>query len=222
MSKANILIVEDDLISANYLKKLLHINNFNVVDIVDNASDAISAFKEHKPDVILMDIMLYGPTSGCELALEIRRFDLHVIIIFLSAHSDEKMIDYALSANAYSYLLKPYRDNDILSTIKMALHLKKEPHKQDNIALKNGYEYALKSKTLSQNTLEIPLSNKLSQLIHLLVRNRGYSVSNEQIASVLSQRDYSINNIRSIIHRLKVKYPDLEIHSISKKGYVIY
>jgi len=222
MPTANILIVEDDLISAHYLKKILSENSLNVIAIADNATEALKIFKQSKPDLILMDIMINGNVSGCELALDIRRFDLDVIIIFLSAYSDEKMLEYALSASAYSYLLKPYRDNDILSTIKMALHLRREPSFQNIISLKNGYEYNIQEKKLSQNSFEIPLSEKFSQLLDILVRNRGNSVSSEQIASKLSQKDYSINNIRSIIHRLKAKYPDLEIHNISKKGYVIY
>ncbi len=222
--KANVLIIEDDLISAYYLKKILQKNDFNVIDIVDNAIDAIKIFKKTQPDIILMDIMLCGNISGCELAIDIRHIDLKVIIIFLSAFSDDNMIEYALSANAYSYLLKPYRDVDILNTMKMALQFRLNTPTQTNqkISLKNGYEYNIKLQKLYLNNQETILSEKLLALVNLLARNRGQSISYEQISHTLWQREQNINTIRSIVHRLKRKLPNLEVHSNSKRGYVIY
>jgi len=224
VSKINILIVEDDYISAEYLKKLLLENKLDVIDNVDNAKDALSICKNNTINLILMDIMIKGNISGCELALTLRQLKHTMPIIFLSAYSSEQMIEYALCANAYSYLLKPYRDTEIISTIKMALQLKSKSNKEDDtkILLKNNYLVDVKKEKIYKQSQEIFLSEKLLKLIILLAKNRGSSISNEQISLSVWGNIQNINTIRALIHRLKRKLPDLDIHNINKNGYVIY
>lgn len=60
-----ILIVEDELIPAEYLKTLLESKGWCVVGIVDNAVDTLKSVKKHNPDLILMDIMINDAKSGC-------------------------------------------------------------------------------------------------------------------------------------------------------------
>ena len=224
MKNNKILVVEDDLISAAFLKKLCTREGFEVCGIADNAPDAVKIIRAEKPNLILMDIMIKGPISGCELAMEVRGFDKEVIIIFISAYSSDEMIEYALDSKAYSYLLKPYRDVEIISTIKLAL---KEEAFKDNtrveiIECKNGYSYDDGLEKIYHYGKEIFLTQKLSMLFGLLAKNRGASVSYEQIENLLWGERKSINTVRAIAHRLKQELTDLELHSVSKVGYVLY
>jgi len=221
--KHNILIVEDDLLSASYLKKLCNEHGFTVTDIVSNAKDALRVIKKSTIDLILMDIMIEGPLSGCELAMHIRSFNKEVIIVFLTAYTSEEMISYALDVKAYSYLIKPYRDVEIISTVRMALHDHSTTYKTTQehiIECKNGFKLDTRTKQIYHHSQELFLSTKLHTLLVILMRHRGTSLSYEQIAHEI---DYPhINTLRSSIHRLKMKLPSLDLHAVPKVGYVLY
>jgi DNA-binding response OmpR family regulator len=171
-----------------------------------------------------MDIMIEGSLSGCELAMQIRAYDKNVIIIFVTAYTSEEMIAYALDAKAYSYLLKPYRDVEIISTIQMAIGSvsKMQRHSNDTIECKNGYRLNTKTKKIYHYTREIILNEKLYLLIKLLIKNKGTSISYQQIEESIYDGSININTLRSDIYRLKQKLPELDLHSISKTGYVLY
>jgi len=225
MNDVTILIVEDDLIAGEYLESICTKHDLNVCASVDNAKDALAICKKQKPTVILMDIMIKGPISGCELAMQIRAFNKDVIIIFITAYTSEEMIEYALDANAYSYLLKPYRDIEIISTIKMSLRDYKKPketQEESNIVCKNGFKYDTKKNKLYQYNHELILSHKLLLLVQLLAKYRGSSVSYEQISHAIWGEPKNINTLRAIIHRLKTQLPELELHIVPKSGYVLY
>ncbi|SFV69328.1 Two-component hybrid sensor and regulator [hydrothermal vent metagenome] len=226
MDGVNILIVEDDLIAGAYLEKICTEKGFIICDSCDNGKEALDACKRHKPTVILMDIMIKGSMSGCDLAMQIRAFNTEVIIIFITAYTSDEMIDYALDTNAYSYLLKPYRDVEILSTIQMSLHDKKlslgNEKKNQYIFCKHGFKYDIENHKFYGGKHEIPLSKKLLLLVALLSKHKGTSVSYEQINHALWGEMQNINTLRAVVHRLKHKIPELEVHTVSKGGYVLY
>ena len=220
----NILIVEDDLISANYLKKICLQHNFTVVAIVSHAEEALKVLKHEDVSLILMDIMIEGSVSGCELAMNIRTFNQKVVIIFMTAYTSEEMIQYALDAKAYSYLLKPYRDVEIISTIQMALNIRLSPSlKPSNfIECKNGFKLDTKTGKIFHHTQELFLTEKLQLLIKLLMHNKGSCVSYEEITAKIYDGIQNLNTLRSHVHRIKTKLPELDLHSVSKTGYVLY
>ena len=221
----NILIVEDDLISAAYLKKLCKEHAFTVVDITSNAKDTIKAMKSNTIELVLMDIMIDGGISGCELAMQIRGFNKEVIIIFLTAYTSEEMVSYALNAKAYSYLLKPYRDVEIISTIKMALrnnmHLSHKEH-SEYIECKNGFKLYKKTGKIFHHSEELYINEKYHLILKLLIKNKSNCVSYEQLYRITNEKIINLNTLRSTIHRLKTKLPELELHAVSKVGYVLY
>lgn len=223
MKTYNILIIEDDLLSASYLSKLCTKAGFHIINIVSNAKEATDILKTENVDLILMDIMIDGSISGCELAMQIRSYNKEVIIIFLTAYTSEEMITYALDAQAYGYLLKPYRDVEIISTIKMALNQNIKPMIENAyIECKNGFKLNQKTGQLYLYSDEIFLSQKLHNILILLFKNKGSCVSYTQIAESVYDNDENINTIRSSIHRIKTKLPNLDLHSVAKNGYVLY
>jgi len=222
--KHNILIVEDDLISASYLKKICVQNDLSVIKIVSHAEEALNILKNKEVSLILMDIMIEGSVSGCELAMQIRSFNQNVVIIFITAYTSDEMIQYALDSKAYSYLLKPYRDVEIISTIQMALNIRtSQTVKKNNfIECKNGFKLDIKTHKIYHHSQELFLSKKVHMLLQLLIQNKGACVSYEEMTETIYNGIHNINTLRSNIHRLKEKLPDLELHSVSKTGYVLY
>ena len=228
MKTKKILIVEDELLSAKYLKTILEKNNFLVIDIIETGKQAIQTVKRLQPDLILLDVMLKDNISGCEVAEKIESFS-DAIIIFLSAYDDEEMLEYALKVDAYSYLMKPYRDAEIIMTVKMALnHQNKERQSAEEnksdpnlVHLCHGYIFNKKDNILSKNNRDIYLGDKGILLVKLLCENINHIVSNEQICRYIYQKDINPNTLKSLVRRVR-KVTDMDlIKNINSYGYKI-
>ncbi len=226
MGKKTIFIVEDDLLSAEYLKEFLVNDGYEILNIVDSGEEAIQACKTIHPDILLMDIMLKGKLSGCEAAVQIKHFHPECKIIFLTAFSEPEMIDYAVESKAYAYLMKPYREKEILATIKMVLKqdaissIKKG--EDDLISLKNHFFFDSKQRRLYRNEEVIPLTSKKTKLIELLAKNKNNTVSNEQICLYVWNELKSNSTLRSLIHRFRSAINDDIITNINGVGYGVF
>ncbi len=225
MKKKNtILIVEDDLLSAEYLKEILIKENYDVLDILDTGEEAIKKCKTIQPDILLMDIMLKGHMSGCEAAVEITHFHPECKIIFLTAYAEPEMIDYAVESKACAYLMKPYREKEILATLKLALMQNPTfPTEKDlsQIQLKNNFVFNNQQQSLHKENKEIPLSSKKLRLIELLAKNKNTTVSNEQICMYVWGEMKSNSTLRSLIHRFRSVVGDDIITNVNGVGYSI-
>jgi hypothetical protein len=121
MDNTTILIVEDENIVALDLQQRLLNLGYRVAGRATMAIEAIEKAAESRPNLVLMDIRLKGNLDGISAADQIRsRFDIPVI--FLTAYSDETTFERAKLTEPHGYLLKPFEDNDLHTTIQMALY----------------------------------------------------------------------------------------------------
>jgi PAS domain S-box-containing protein len=121
MGKARILIVEDEAVVAENLEMAISDVGYDVVGRAASADDAINAAIEHKPDLILMDIVLIGNKTGIDASYEIKE-KLDIPIIFLTAYSDLEFIDRAKNTEPYAYIVKPFQEAQLFASIEMALY----------------------------------------------------------------------------------------------------
>lgn len=115
------LIVEDDPSSAFILQKILARGHFQVAGTVSSGEQARKLVEELMPDLLLMDINIPGEHDGVDTAEKILR-DHDLPLIYLTAFSDEATIERARRTAPFAYLLKPYREKEVLITIEMALY----------------------------------------------------------------------------------------------------
>ena len=225
-----ILIVEDDVMPAHYLRDLLTTNGHEVVAIVDRGARAIEAAEAQSPDLILMDVMLKDAISGAEAAERIHQKNPELLIVFLTAYSDQEMIDYAVRSAAFSYLLKPYRDNEILATLSLAasqLEAVKQDaitaieRRQDRIALVGGYSYSLVHKRLYHQEQEVPLAQKELRLINTLCQNQRVTLEIDVLIRQIWGEPKGGQILRSLIHRIRGKTTPALIQNTSRFGYRI-
>lgn len=139
-SKQRILVVEDEAITALNLKYDLEDLGYEVLDTVDNGTEAIEKSDELFPDIVLMDIGLKGNMDGIEAANEIS--EMGIPIIFLTANTDEHTAFDALKTAPYGYLSKPYSIKDLELTIGMVVRKHEEDIKtiiktEDKVSEKN-------------------------------------------------------------------------------------
>jgi two-component system cell cycle sensor histidine kinase/response regulator CckA len=119
--QAGVLIVEDDGLIAAGLQSVLTRLGYVVLAVVASGEDAVQQAAETRPDLVLMDIRLTGELDGIAAAEQIRtRFD--VPVVYLTAHTDEDLLQRAKITEPYSFLVKPVRKEGLLATIEMALY----------------------------------------------------------------------------------------------------
>ena len=120
MREARILVVEDEALVALHLEQRLQMLGHSVVSTAFSGTDALEQTAAHLPDLVLMDINLGRGISGIEAAQQINRvFDIPVV--FVTAHSDDAILQKANAAGPYGYVLKPFEDSALRVTIEIAL-----------------------------------------------------------------------------------------------------
>ncbi|MEE8480581.1 MAG: response regulator, partial [Desulfobacterales bacterium] len=124
MTKANIMIVEDEVLIAQEIKISLEGMGYGVTSIVKSGEQTIEKAVQDSPDLILMDIKLHGRMDGIETA-ELIQSRLGIPVIFLTAFDDDDKIERAKLTMSYGYIIKPFRDRDLKVTIQMALYAAK-------------------------------------------------------------------------------------------------
>ncbi|MFN8458305.1 MAG: response regulator [Anaerolineae bacterium] len=121
MSKPQIMVVEDEGIVALSLQTHLKSFGYEVPVVVASGEEAIRYVRIIQPDLILMDIRLDGSMDGIEAAANIRSY-VDIPIIYLTANSDEETLQRAKITEPYGYLLKPFEERELHTTIETALY----------------------------------------------------------------------------------------------------
>ena len=121
MAKTSVLVVEDEGIVAKDIQNSLKKLGYNVPSVENTGEDAIDAAGLHRPDLGLMDIMLKGQISGIEAADQIRK-RYEIPVIFLTAYADESTLSKARVTEPYGYIIKPFKEIDLHTSIEMALY----------------------------------------------------------------------------------------------------
>ena len=134
MSKARILIVEDEAIIAMEIESGLQSLGYEVTSVVNTGDKALQKTEEDKPDLILMDIRIQGDKDGIETA-EIIRNKFGIPVIFSTAYLDEERIERAKITMPFGYVLKPIQERDLKVTLEMALYVSKGDNERKRTAI---------------------------------------------------------------------------------------
>ncbi|MBT8340886.1 MAG: response regulator [Desulfatitalea sp.] len=127
-----ILIVEDDNHVATVLAARLQSMGYMVCAMARTGTAAVRNALAQKPDLILMDILLEGDMNGIEAA-ELITNQMNVPIVFITCLSEEPLLDRAVTANAFGYILKPYDRSELRYTVEIALVKSKAAREHDRL-----------------------------------------------------------------------------------------
>jgi len=125
MPGAQVLIVEDDRITAEDIRLSLGDLGYSVLGIASSGEEAIKKAQELRPDLVLMDIVLKGNMDGIEAAEQIRAA-LNIPVVYLAAaYMGGKTLERARITEPFGYISKPFEEDKLGSGIEMALHKRK-------------------------------------------------------------------------------------------------
>ena len=121
MPQASILIVEDERIVATDIRQRLTSVGYTVVGIASTGDEAIEMTERTSPELVLMDITLKGEMDGVQAAATILS-QRDIPILYLTAHADSGTLERVKSTGPFGYILKPFDERDLLTTVEMALY----------------------------------------------------------------------------------------------------
>ena len=127
MSKAQIMIVEDDTIAAKRLERSVENMGFSVISTANSGEQAIRELDSIHPDLIIIDIMLQGEMDGIDVVEEINSV-FRVPVIYLTAHNDDCVFDRAKKTNPVGFIVKPFRDDELQRMIALGIYRYRTGH----------------------------------------------------------------------------------------------
>ncbi len=120
MAQEKILIVDDEVVVAEDIRRQLRSLGYAVVGVVSSGSEAVHLAGAHRPDLILMDVKLKGPMDGIDAARTIHA-QYGIPVIYLTAFSDEDTLERARQTLPLAYLIKPFVSSDLRAALELAL-----------------------------------------------------------------------------------------------------
>lgn len=118
--KEKILIVEDQFVEADYLRLMLKKSGYEVCEIARSVAEALEIIQKDKPALVIVDIFLKGKLTGIDLAKKLKEDD--IAFIYLSANSNEATLTAAKATEPYGFLVKPFREKDLLVALEIAFY----------------------------------------------------------------------------------------------------
>lgn len=120
MNSLKILIVEDEVLIAETIKIYLEQRGHTCTDAVITCDAAVKSINTLRPDVVLIDIVLFGEKSGIDLAEEIVKNGYQIPFVFLTSQYDERILNKAIALYPQGYLIKPIQKESLWTTIELA------------------------------------------------------------------------------------------------------
>ena len=195
MSKNNILVVEDESIVSKDIQQSLKKLGYNIVGAASTGEKAIEIANETKPDLVLMDIMLKGEMSGIETAEKIKE-TLSIPVIYLTAYADENTLAKAKVTEPYGYIIKPFKEFDLHTSIEMALY---KHGKEQEIVKERDFLYSLVENKEGDDSVIFVKSN-----------SRLVKVKSTDILFVEALKDYVVINLGDVRYTIHSTMKDIE------------
>jgi PAS domain S-box-containing protein len=167
---ARIAIVEDESVAAWYLQEALENMGHEVVDSVASGEEAMQLVSETQPELVLMDIRLQGEMDGIATAEQIRR-DFNIPVVYLTAHADDATLSRAIATNPFGYLVKPFQEREVHTTIEIALRRHELEQRTENT--KSALANTLKS--MGNATIVVDRDGKITSLDPMAQMLTGWS-----------------------------------------------
>jgi DNA-binding response OmpR family regulator len=220
-----ILVVEDQIKMANFLKKGLNEVGY-AIDVAESGQAAETLAAENEYDLIVLDVML-PDQNGMDTARHLRRDGFEGPILMLTALSTTKDKVHGLDAGADDYLTKPYEFDELLARVRALLRRKPGQTTGASTLRYAELELDLIHRVAKRDNKEIPLTAKEFALLEYLMRNPERPLGRVSIAEHVwdIHFDSESNVIDVYINLLRKKvdapFPKKLIHTVVGVGYVL-
>jgi len=222
-AQKTILLVEDDPALAMGLVDALEFEGFKVLH-ADRGQDAIDKAHKHRPDAIILDLML-PDLNGYQVCEQVRKTDPRTPIIMLTARSQEADKIRGLDAGADDYVTKPFAFEELLARVEA---LARRPRQVATPVLRVGdLEVDTSTREVKRGGRPIELTPKEYAVLEYLVRHQGRVMSRTLITEYAWDYhfDPGTNIVDVVVNRLRKKLEQNDgskiLHTVRGVGYVV-
>ncbi len=171
MEAIRVLIVEDEPLIAENIAMYLNNHDFTVSGIAYDDEEALTELKSNPPDAVLLDVNLESPKNGIDIA-EFINSNNRIPFVFLTSYSDKTIVDRAKKTNPAGYIVKPFNEQTLYTTLEIAL---------TNFATRANQHVPKLSLIKINQSLPSPLSDREFEVIELIYDGK----TNQQICDLL-------------------------------------
>ncbi|CAB3694509.1 heavy metal response regulator transcription factor [Paraburkholderia nemoris] len=217
-----ILVIEDELKTAAYLKKGLEESGY-AVDVANDGPQGLLLAQEEEYDVIVLDVMLPG-MDGWTIVKTLRSTRT-TPVLFLTARDDVDDRVRGLELGADDYLVKPFAFVELLARVRTLA--RRGPPRESELIKVGDLEMDVNRRRVKRGGVRIDLTPREFSLLQLLARRQGEVLSRTQIASYVWDMNFDsdTNVVEVAIRRLRTKiddnFPVKLIHTVRGVGYVL-
>jgi DNA-binding NtrC family response regulator len=218
--KGKILIVEDEFIVASDLRIILEKAGYEIAGIASSVTRALEIINLKKPVLVFLDIQLVGKLTGIDLARELAKMEIP--FIYVSANSNQSILEQAKATRPYGFLVKPFRERDVLVTLDIALY-KRENNLEAKLFKENALQENVSAIIESAENWEFKLLTivkefqKCFQFDYLSIcwENEGKEFDNGLI--FLKYNDsFELLNVKELVDRTGKTAPELKEALVSQ------
>ncbi|MCX4147953.1 heavy metal response regulator transcription factor [Paraburkholderia madseniana] len=217
-----ILVIEDELKTAAYLKKGLEESGY-AVDVANDGPQGLLLAQEEEYDVIVLDVMLPGMDGWT--VVKTLRSTRTTPVLFLTARDDVDDRVRGLELGADDYLVKPFAFVELLARVRTLA--RRGPPRESELIKVGDLEMDVNRRRVKRGGVRIDLTPREFSLLQLLARRQGEVLSRTQIASYVWDMNFDsdTNVVEVAIRRLRTKiddnFPVKLIHTVRGVGYVL-
>ena len=205
-TRTRILVVEDDPAIVFGLRKNLEYEGYEVLVAVDG-EDGLQQAIDARPDLIVLDIML-PKVNGYEICETLRKNDIEIPVIFLSAKAQEQDKILGLDLGGDDYLTKPFSVGELLARIKTIL--RRVSSDGDDSVTFGDVEVDVSGQSVLLRGKPVQLTSKEFELLRFLIQSEGKVLPREAILNKVWGYNYygTSRTIDNFITRLRQKIED--------------
>jgi len=210
MDRLKVLILEDDCVIALHIQSLLKKLSCDVIGIADNYDDALDMASNKGLNLIIADIKIRGKLNGIETAKMLHNM-YKCEVLFLTGNIDDQTLTDASHLQSLGYLIKPFKENELLVLIKMEISRYNEKL-ESSLQIDENHLYKIRENQLFYKHQEINLNESESKLFQLLIQHINNIVTYESIDKIIWNNEVVENKKREeLIFSLKNKLSSLHI-----------
>jgi len=196
---------------------------FCTVYVASDGKEALRLYKEHLPDVAILDIELPF-ISGLTLARTFRKNNKNIKLIMLTGHTETEVLLEATELKLTKYLIKPIFPKKFKEMLLLLSHELKS-RESTLIELSQGYTWDMEKKILKLHGEPITLNEKEQRLLQLFMTHKNKTVSYESIMITIwddaFEREISIDSVKNQVSHLRKKLPKDTIANVYSQGYIL-
>ncbi len=214
MSKAKVLVIEDETIISMHIESILKKLDINLVGVVKSPSKALELANEVVVDILIADIALNDKLDGIDVAKALQK-KYGTQVIFITAYKDEQTLKRASDLDFSGYLLKPFNEDELIVAVKLVIDKYKLNKNDALVKINEHHTFNIEESILYLNDKELYLSTNEKKLFKRLFKNINSLVSLDELT------DINQSLIKELISNLNIKLVGLKIKYLKEEKSVL-